>query len=67
MEYFYIPRKYSKRENQLDSGRGFRPLNFKLQEYQVNLYGNEPVRAEAEYNSSFVTILIYMVIKPLPL
>ena len=24
------------KRNQLDSGRGFRPLNLKLQEYQVN-------------------------------
>ena len=37
MEYFFIfHASIPKEEIRLDSGRGFRPLNLKLQEYQVN-------------------------------
>ena len=33
--FLYSTQVFQK-SNQLDSGRGFRPLNSKLQEYQVN-------------------------------
>ena len=36
MEYFLYSTQVFQKRNQLDSGRGFRPLNLKLQEYQVN-------------------------------